>query len=313
MKLSLLVFLCLFSFASFSGKSEAADLISIRTKSTAMVFSEDPAQRLTQYYFGSSANAPTSYDPSQDKQNMVYPGANSIFFDQPAIRLTHFDGNTSLDLALVGHETIQIRPGVQLLKLHLKDSYYPAYVTLCIRAYFDLDLFEEWAEFMHQEPSAITLYDLASGTIERNDTSYVLRHYTLDSKFDSNIGPLITLYSAGSENLPLYFLSLNGSISSGNGPVVGLFLSDAQPSNVYLENKISGAQFFPGDNGPRLRLLVEQALAPRIIPASQTVSTQHVLFSYSEQGIAGAKQNLRQWTKENGVNGVVGSLFQQQD
>jgi hypothetical protein len=60
-------------------------------------------------------------------------------------------------------------------------------------------------------------------------------------------------------------------------------------------------------------LLVEQAFEPRIIPASQTVSTQRVLFSYTEQGIAGAKQNLRQWTKENGVNGVVEPLFQQQD
>jgi alpha-galactosidase len=278
-----------------------------------MVFSEDPVQRLTQYYFGSGANAPTSYNPSQDKQNMVYPGANSIFFDQPAIRLTHFDGNTSVDLALVGRETIQISPGVQLLKLHLKDSYYPAYVTLCIRAYSDLDLFEEWAEFTHQEPSPVTLYDLASGTIERNDTSYVLRHYMFNRKFDSNIGPLITLYSAASENLPLYFLSINGGIPSANGQVVGLFLPDVQPSNVYLENKISGAQFFPGDNGPRLRLLVEQPLEPRTIPANQTVSTQHVLFSYSEQGISGAKQNLQQWTKENGVKGVVGSLFQQQD
>jgi alpha-galactosidase len=276
-----------------------------------MVFSEDPVQRLTQYYFGSAANAPTSYDPSQDKQNMVYPGANSIFFDQPAIRLTHFDGNTSVDLALVGHETIQIRTGVQLLKLHLKDSYYPAYVTLCVRAYSDLDLFEEWAEFMHQEPSPITLYDLASGTIERNDTSYVLRHYTLDRELDSNIGPLITLYSAASDNLPLYFLSINGSLSSANGQVVGVFLPDAPSSNVYLENKISGAQFFPGDNGPRLRLLVEQPFEPRAVPASQTFSTQRLLFSYSEQGTSGAKRNVRQWTQENGVTAVVGSLFQQ--
>jgi alpha-galactosidase len=313
MKLSLQVFLCLCSFTAFFGKSQAADLISIRTKSAAMVFSEDAVQRLTQYYFGSAANAPTSYDPSQDKQDMVYPGANSIFFDQPAIRLTHFDGNTSIDLALVGHETIQIRPGVQLLKLHLRDSYYPAYVTLCIRAYSDLDVFEEWAEFMHQEPSPITLYDLASGTIERNDKSYVLRHYTLDRKFDSNIGPLITLYSAASENLPLYFLSINGSISSANGQVVGLFLPDVQPSNVYLENKISGAQFFPGDNSPRLRLLVEQPFEPQTVPANQTVSTKHVVFSYSEQGISGAKQNVQQWRQENGVNGVAESLFQQQD
>jgi alpha-galactosidase len=278
-----------------------------------MVFSEDPVQRLTQYYFGSAANAPTSYDPSQDKQNMVYPGGNSIFFDQPAIRLTHFDGNTSVDLALVGHETIQIRPGVELLKLHLKDLFYPAYVTICIQAYSDLDLFEEWAEFMHQEPSPITLYDLASGTIERNDTSYVLRHYTRDRTVDSHIGPLITLYSAASENLPLYFLSINGSIPSANGQVVGLFLPDVQASNVYLENKISGAQFFPGDNSPRLRMLVEQPFEPRTIAASQTVSTQHVLFSYSEQGISGAKQNVQQWTKENGVKWEVGSLFRQQD
>jgi alpha-galactosidase len=244
---------------------------------------------------------------------MVYPGANSIFFDQPAIRLTHFDGNTSIDLALVGHETIQIRPGVQLLKLHLRDFYYPAYVTLCIRAYSDLDVFEEWAEFMHQEPSPITLYDLASGTIERNDKNYVLRHYTLDRKFDSNIGPLITLYSAASENLPLYFLSIDGSISSANGQVVGLFLPDVQPSNVYLENKISGAQFFPGDNSPRLRLLVEQPFEPQTVPANQTVSTKHVVFSYSEQGISGAKQNVQQWSQENGVNGVAESLFQQPD
>jgi alpha-galactosidase len=313
MRPSPLVLLSLVAFAAFSGKSRAADLISIRTKSATMVFSEDPAQRLTQYYFGSATNAPTSYDPSQDKQNMVYPGANSIFFDQPAIRLTHFDGNTSIDLVLVGHETIQIRPGVQLLKLQLKDSYYPTFVTLCVRAYSDLDVFEEWAEFIHGEPSAITLYDLASGTIERNDASYVLRHYALGRRFDANIGPLITLYSAASENLPVYFLSSNAGVSSGNSQVVGLFLPDVPPSNVYLENKISGAQFFPGDNGPRLRLLVEQPLEPRTIPANQTVSTQHVLFSYSEQGISGAKQNLQQWTKENGFNGGNGSLFQQLD
>lgn len=308
-------------------QSRATGLITIKTKSATLVFSTDavndaPANRLTETYFGPVAGAPTAYGKN-DPLNIVYPTANSIFYDQPAVRITHWDGNTSSDLALES-SNVQTQGNTQLTTLVLKDSAYPAWVTLYIRSYPDIDVFEEWASFWHTEPSLVTLYDLASGTITTNDYSgqdwgkeyiYYLRHYSSNGSWgvkqiDSTIGALITLFSAKSENLPFYYLTTNQGALTGAGNGIGFILADGKPANVYLEDQIRGTQYV-GDNygGPRMRILVTGSSKPRTVQSNQIVTTQHLVFSYSEGGFAGAEQNLKNWTLRNGCQATFASLL----
>ena len=91
--------------AGLAANASAGPLITVKTQSAALVFSTDANNHLTQYYVGPASGAPAAYDANSDNDNVVYPTANSIFYSQPALRATHFDGNTSTDLGYVQHTT----------------------------------------------------------------------------------------------------------------------------------------------------------------------------------------------------------------
>lgn len=72
------------------GGLSAGPLIPVTTRSTALVFSTDASNRLTQYYVGLASGAPATYDPANDRHNVVYPAAGGVFHAQPALRASIF-------------------------------------------------------------------------------------------------------------------------------------------------------------------------------------------------------------------------------
>jgi len=295
-----------------AGSVPAGPLIPVRTRSTALVFSTDASNHLTQYYVGPASGAPATYDPASDNDNVVYPPAGGVFHCQPALRATHFDGNTSTDLIYVQHETRDLGSGVTLTTIRLRDSYYPFFVELCIRSYSTADVFEEWAQLRHHEPAAVTLYEVASAGLVVSATSYNLRHYQRDQSnrlvaWDTKLTPLLEfLQSAGGTAAsrvtePVFIVSLGDGTQPGGGAALGgalLTPGDFVDSFEYEEPD----SIYPYKGAPvvtRLRILgnTNPRSVPRTLLPNRELVTLPMVIAYHDQGIQAAVARLRAWAR----------------
>jgi alpha-galactosidase len=288
----------------------AGPLIPVKTHSVALVFSTDANNHLTQYYVGPASGAPVTYNPASDDDNVVYPAADSVFYSQPALRATHFDGNTSTDLVYVQRVAQDLGSGVMLTTIQLKDSYYPFFVDLFIKSYAADDVFEEWTQVRHQESAAVTLYEVASGGLVVNATSYWLRHYSRDQNnrliaSDTQLTPLLEfLKSVGRAATsrvtePVFVVSLRGTMQSSEGAALaGILLTAGDFVNSFEYEEPEN--IFPYGPTPvitRLRILgnTNPRSIPRTLLPDQKLVTPPMAFTYHDQGIQAATARLRAW------------------
>ena len=293
----------------------AGPIIPVQTRSAALVFSTDAQNHLTQYYVGLASGAPATYNPASDNDNVVYPAAGGVFYSQPALRATHFDGNTSTDLVYVRHVTQDQSPGVALTTIQLKDSYYPFFVDLFIRSYAPDDVFEEWTQVHHQEPGAVALYEVASAGLVVNATAYWLRHYSRAQgdrliASDTKLTPLLEfLKSVGGAitsrvTEPVFVVSLGGGVHRMEGAAMAGILLTAgdfvnsfeyeQPENIFPYN--------PAPVITRLRILANTnpRSIPRTLLPNRRFVTPPMAFSYHDQGMQAAVARLRAWGRAQG-------------
>lgn len=139
---------------------------------------------------------------------------------EPAIQATHADGNTSLDLVYVRHETKPAGQEQTLTTILLKDPQYPFEVTLNFRAYQQEDLLESWSTIRHTEKKAVRLQKYASANLYLSAGQYYLTHY--HGNWASEVRPEETQLTVGMKALdsklgtraqmlqsPMFMLSLN--------------------------------------------------------------------------------------------------------
>jgi alpha-galactosidase len=114
-------------FAAFiivvSGQSDI--LIPVSTQNTDLIFKVGNDHRLYQVYYGPKlVQTPDSKTfPRPAHLAYVTSGTDNLF--EPAIRVTHNDGNPSLELNYVNHQTEKSDENVTITRIRLKDPQYP--------------------------------------------------------------------------------------------------------------------------------------------------------------------------------------------
>src|SRR5512133_3386436 len=151
-KLLLTVILfCTFCYASMgqTQKTQTTEvLISTGTLNTDLIYRVNPKDgRLYQAYIGSKLNSPEMLKLRNDG-HQAYPtfGTGNLF--EPAIRMTHNDGNPSLELKYISHNSEKPDANVTITNILLKDPEYPVEVTLHIKTYSAEDVIEQWVEIV---------------------------------------------------------------------------------------------------------------------------------------------------------------------
>ena len=109
----------------------------------------------------------------------AYPGCGYDSFFEPAIDITHNDGNRSTVLRYVSSEQ-QVTEFGSRTKILLKDSVYPTYVTMNYEAYEHEDIIRTWTEIYHQEKHPINMRRYASAILYFNEPSYYLTEFAGD-------------------------------------------------------------------------------------------------------------------------------------
>jgi len=150
-------------------------VIPIETANNALVLQANDKHDVNTVYFGPKLANNKEYDRIAavfGKDNdytgqmaSVYTPAGSRNLLEPAIAITHADGNQSLDLKYVSHKVDKVSDDVSLLTIVLKDNVYNTEVTLYYKSYFKDDVIEQWSTIRNGEKGTIVLNKFASADL----------------------------------------------------------------------------------------------------------------------------------------------------
>ncbi|MES2487793.1 MAG: alpha-galactosidase [Bacteroidota bacterium] len=289
----------------------AQQIIPVKTKSNALVFQVNETKELNTIYFGEKLANDTEYGfvSAQYKQGTDYTGIYNAAYTpsgsknllEPALSITHTDGNTSLDLHYVSHNTLSIGNGISQTEIVLKDPVYAVEVHLFVVAYNDTDVIEQWSTIKNNEKGPITLNKYASANlyIRGNNDFWLNQHYgdwamemrseetrlthgikTLDSK----LGARPNMFQPSS-----FMVSLNKPATEDQGHVLmgglewsGNFRNDFEVDPLNNLRIISG---------------INNAAAAYKLNKNETFTTPKFWYTLSHNGKTLASQNLHNWAR----------------
>ena len=288
--------------------------IVIETQQTALVIRVDKEQIPTIIHLGPKLRNAAEYAaiPGNGKRgedytgiyNSAYTPAGSRNLLEPAIQVTHADGNPSLDLKYVRQETQNVSDGVVLTKVYLKDPQYPFEVTLYYKAYQNEDVIEQWSSIRHTEKKPVILQKYASANLYIPAQNYYLTHFHGDwanemnpseipltegiKILDSKLGTRADLFQP-----PSFLVSLNQPADEDKGEVIAGTLAWSGNYQLAFEvDPLHNLRIIPGIN--------PYASAYTLAP-NQEFITPAFLFTFSSQGKGGASRSLHRWARKHRV------------
>ena len=103
---------------------------------------------------------PTMQRPGDDYSgilNSAYTPSGLRYLVEPAVRVTHANGNTSLDLQYVSHQVQKPDNNVSTTSILLRDPAYALDVTLFYKVNAQEDIIEQWSVIKNHEKGNVTL------------------------------------------------------------------------------------------------------------------------------------------------------------
>ncbi|MEO7714675.1 MAG: alpha-galactosidase [Capsulimonas sp.] len=271
----------------------------ISTAHTALVLLPGEDKKLSQVRYGDSAA--TSGDAAAME---YYPPAGDGHVQEPALRVTHSDGNTSTDLQFVSSSVKVIDTNITQTQIELKDPEYPLFVTLFYKAYRKEDIIETWTEIRHEESKPVTLYNFASASLVFAPGDYWLTQFHGDwanemniseTKLDYGVKVLDSKVGMRTELLrnPSFILSSGGPSKEDTGEVIGGALA------------WSGSFQFAFDIDPHNRLRALCGMNPyaseyHLKPNTPFV-TPSMIWGWSGSGKGQLSRNFHRWARAYGM------------
>ncbi|MCU0362631.1 MAG: alpha-galactosidase [Bacteroidales bacterium] len=290
--------------ASISNRPQD-QLVTVSTANTHLIYRVSGRDgRLYQAYLGKKLSSPDAILQSRTRELQAYPGygAGSLF--EPAIRITHNDGNPSLDLIYRGYTTD--KPDANRTNMHimLSDTIYNVNVTLHITAFSKEDVIEQWTEIVHNEAKPVTIFLYASSMLNFDAGSYWLAQFhgdwaeemkSVETQLTSGIKIIDTKLGTRAHmyQTPVFMLSLNGKAGENEGDVVAGTLGWSGNFQFMFEiDELNTLRIRSGINP----FASEYMLYPR-----KSFKTPSFIFTFSSTGKGAASRNLHAWARNYGL------------
>ncbi|HWC60866.1 MAG TPA: alpha-galactosidase [Verrucomicrobiae bacterium] len=289
--------------ADFQTTPASGPSITIATAHSVLMLRVGEDNRLYQTHYGAPQEDVASTN-TLPRETEFYPQSGNGFILEPALQVTHADGNTSADLIFVGYQKFTEDSNVSTTRIELKDPAYPFFVTLCLKSYYQQDIIEQWAEIKNDENGTVTLSRFASASPIINAKQYWLtqfhgdyrREATLNEEqlspgikvLDSKIGVRATRFC-----IPSFILSLDGPAAEETGEAIGGSL------------KWSGSfqLAFEVDWKNRLRALcgINPFGEQYQLKHGETFTTPVMLWTWSDHGKGQVSRNFHRWARQYGI------------
>ena len=311
----LLIMLC-----AMQVKATEQKFIRISTDATDLILQVAPNGRLYQSYYGSKLmnevdikNLPYYVHAGSDGSVTprgweVYAGSGAEDYFEPAIAITHNDGNPSTILRYVSSERKEITGGTETIIL-LRDDKYPVDVTLHYATYPKANISKTWSEIKHQEKKPVTLWRYASTILYFNNANYFLTEFSSDWAREAQMS---------TQQLQFGKKILDTKLGSRAAMHVQPFfqLGLEQPAQEQQGNVLVGTIGWTGNF--RFTFEIDNVGNLRVIPAinpyastyelkpNEVFTTPEFIFTLSNQGTGKASRNLHTWARKYQINNGQG-------
>lgn len=298
-KLNFLLLLCFFCLP---GMLKAADkpVIKIETDRTSLIFQVGDNGRLYQRYLGKKLNhdSDINFLPHGTEAYLTH-GMEDYF--EPAIQVLHNDGNPSLLLKYVDHQSQPLADGTNETVITLQDDKYPVTVKLHYVAYPNENIIKTFTEISHQEKKPVMLSKYASAMLHLNSDKYFLTEFSGDwaheanvterelafgkKMIDSKLGSRVTMFAS-----PFFQLALDRESEENAGEVL-----------VGTLGWTGNFRFiFEVDNKNELRIIsgINPDASEYYLPAKEIFRTPDFYFTYSQNGKGEATRNFHDWARK---------------
>lgn len=230
----------------------------------------------------------------------VYSGSGNEDFFEPALAVTHADGNPSTWLYYVSSSTHAVDGGTQT-DILLRDDKYPLEVTLHYVAYPEEDVIKTWSEIRHQEKKAVNLSAYASAMLYFSASSYYLTEFSGDwakevqmssqplqfgkKVIDTKLGSRAAMHTQ-----PFFMLGLGQPVQENQGAV--LMGTLGWTGNFRFT--------FEVDNVGNLRVIpaINPYASVYALNRNEVFVTPEFIFTLSDEGTGKGSRNLQQWARK---------------
>jgi alpha-galactosidase len=300
--------LLLFSTIYYNVQSQT--IIPIETKDNAVVLQVDSNKNVSLIYLGHKLANRTEYKEvsgmyrqAEDYTgvlNAAYTPAGSRNLVEPAIQVTHADGNNSLDLRYVSHNTSDLGNKVSLLTVILRDPVYNFTVTLYYKTYYEENVVEQWSSIKHAEKGNVLLHKYASANLHLKGKGYWLNQYHGDwakemrpeeSKLTHGIKTLDTKLGTRANIFQpsVFMVSIDQPATEDEGTV--LFGSLEWSGNFRTDLEL--------DNQDNLRIIsgINNYASTYTLKPKEDFVTPAFLYTLSTHGKGEASRNFQQWAR----------------
>lgn len=275
-------------------------LIRIGTADVDLILQVGDNGRLYQSYLG--ARLQNTSDLSllkPDREVYLTHGMEDYF--EPAIRVLHNDGNPSLVLKYLSHETRRVDDNVTETVITLADDQYPTQVKLIYTTFARENILKERTEISHQEKKPVTLYTYASSLLHLNADRYWLTEFSGDWAHEANVterqldfGKKIIDTKLGARanmfSSPFFILSLDQPARENEGGV--LMGTLGWTGNFRFTFEVDNR------NGLRIISGINPYASEYTLKPGETFSTPEFIFTYSTQGKGEASRNFHNWARK---------------
>lgn len=229
----------------------------------------------------------------------AYPSSGGGDYFEPALFMTHNDGNPSTVLTYERNEVKQIPGGTETI-IYLRDEKYPVNVVLHYAAYDKENVIKTWSEISHTEKKPVTLSRYASTMLRLNRSNYYLTEFSSDwakevqmssqplrpgkKILDSQLGSRASMFMQ-----PFFELGLDNPVEEDRGEVL-----------LGTVGWTGNFQFiFEVDNEGKLRLIpgINAYASEYKLKAKEVFNTPEFVFTLSTNGTGEASRNLHDWAR----------------
>ena len=299
------------TLAALQMNAEESKVIRISTDQTDLILKVGENGRLYQTYLGEkllheadvnrfSWDIHAGSDGSISQRGWeVYSGSGNEDYFEPAVAITHNDGNTSTYLYYVSSSTSPVEGGTQTT-INLRDDKYPVDVTLHYVAYPKENVIKTWSEIKHQEKKPILLSTYASTMLYFCRSSYYLTEFSSDwakearmSSQQLQFGKKVIDTKLGSRAAmhthPFFEVGLDQPVSENQGDV--LMGTLGWTGNFRFT--------FEVDNAGNLRVIpaINPYASNYELKKDEVFTTPEFIFTLSNQGSSQGSRNLHEWAR----------------